>query len=259
MQRVCGKTSNAYRCLWICCLLARCLIYIIRSINISNEYSALSTSACLVGLVRHSNEIVKKIQAGAASKRQCSVLHVGSIWFWEYRLFKLLIDWCAIAFWLSITLFAPIEWNRQTQNKCKYKYSWQPPFFFSVSVLCRSDCRVPCECQDSFQFESAVKQAALLEVTCCYSCFCAVIQACFLIFYGTAAANSCIWWHAIFVKTCPTVACNVFFSQHIPRYCCLHEYQVEGGRKQLHAWYHTGAHAWFPTSGSSGRSRVHAA
>lgn len=44
------------------------------------------------------------MQDGSLSKMHCNVLHNGSIWHGEYRSFMWLIDWCAIAVQLSITL-----------------------------------------------------------------------------------------------------------------------------------------------------------
>lgn len=34
------------------------------------------------------------------------------------------------------------------------------------------------------------------------------------------------------------------FSKYNPRCCCLLGYEVRGWREPLHAWCHTGAHAW---------------
>ena len=68
----------------------------------------------------------------------------------------------------------------------------------------------------------------LFKLLCCNS-------GLFSNFYRTAAANNCIWWHAIFVKTCPTVACNVFFLNTFQdTAACMNIRWKEGGNSSMH-------------------------
>lgn len=134
MLRVCGKTSKANRCLWICCLLAHRLIYMKWSINIFNEYSVLSTSACVVALVSHSNKIIENTGWCCIQEAvQCPTR-------WQHMVRGIpliqVVDWLVCHCYPAVNhTFCSIEWDHQAQNKFLYKYSWQAQFSLFAAAL----------------------------------------------------------------------------------------------------------------------------
>lgn len=148
-----------------------------------------STSSGLVGLVSRSNKIIK-MQSDGASKRQCSVLHVCSIWYWEYHTFEWLIDRCTIVMRLSITLV--LHCVRLPKSKqLLINIHDGPMFLFNVFlVFSLPACWLSCECQDNLQFDSLYCKASYVEsrlllLLLCYCCL-------FFFFYCTAPVyNHC--------------------------------------------------------------------
>lgn len=170
------------------------------------------------------------MQNCSASKRQCGVLHVGSIWYWEYSSFKWLIDWCAIAIQLSITLL--LHWIRPPDSKQLQILIFMTGlcFFFNVSFsccLCTLSSRVSCECQDNLQFDSFILQSMKVVIHAI------VIHPSFLIFAARlvpTTADGNIWYLSKHVRI---LFCNVFLNIFQNIATCLNIRWKGGGNSRV--------------------------